>query len=117
VIFDIIVFVKAEMENSKAILSLIKSTARKYFPDAEVNLFGSRARNNAAPDSDYDILIITKKELTAGEKLPLKTSIRKELLELNIRADILIQSHREITIKKTLPGHIIKSILKESVLL
>jgi uncharacterized protein len=105
------------MENSKTIFALIKSTVRKYFPDAEVNLFGSRARNNAAPDSDYDILIVTEKEMTPGEKIPLKTSIRKELLELNIQADILIQSHREIIIKKTLPGHIIKSILKESVLL
>jgi uncharacterized protein len=103
------------MEDSKTIFALIKTIARKHIPNAEVNLFGSRARNNAAPDSDYDILIIIEKELTPGEKLPIKTIIRKELLELNIRVDILIQSHNEITIKKKLPGHIIKGILKESV--
>ena len=67
--FDIFVVTFAKMEDSKTIYALIKLVAQKYFPDAEVNLFGSRARNNAAPDSDYDILIITEKELTPGEKL------------------------------------------------
>jgi uncharacterized protein len=106
-----------EMKDSKEILDLIKFTVRKYIPDAEVNLFGSRARNNAGTDSDYDILVVTENELTPKAKLPLKTAIRKDLLELDIRSDILIQSRREINMKKKLPGHIIRNILKETVLL
>ena len=105
------------MKDSKEILDLIKFTVRKYIPDAEVNLFGSRARNNAGTDSDYDILVVTENELTPKAKLPLKTAIRKDLLELDIRSDILIQSRREINMKKKLPGHIIRNILKETVLL
>ncbi|HOW24680.1 MAG TPA: nucleotidyltransferase domain-containing protein [Bacteroidales bacterium] len=105
------------MEHNKEILELIKVTAWKYIADAEVFLFGSRARKDAYPDSDYDILLITAIELDPRQKLPLKTRIRKELLQSGIRSDILIQSREEIKKKKRLPGHIIKNILKEAILL
>jgi predicted nucleotidyltransferase len=69
------------MDNNKEIFELIKATACKYLPDAEVLLFGSRARKDSKPDSDYDILVITSLELDPKQKLPLKTDIRKELLK------------------------------------
>jgi len=99
------------------ILRLIKSTVSKFMADAEVMLFGSRAGENYDKDSDYDILLITNTELTPEQKLPLRTKIRKELLISGIRSDILIQSKSEIEKKKILPGHIIKSIMREAVLL
>jgi predicted nucleotidyltransferase len=105
------------MDNNNEILELIKATACKYLPDAEVLLFGSRARNDAGPDSDYDILVITNMELNLKQKLSLKTNIRKELLKSDVRSDILIQSRKEIKKKKRLPGHIIKNILNEAILL
>ena len=51
------------------------------------------------------------------EKLLVRTNIRKELLKVGIRSDILIQSKSEIEKKKNLPGHIVKGILKEAVVL
>ena len=105
------------MSSNTEILKIIKDTARKYLPDAEVMLFGSRAREEASKDSDYDVLVITILDLTPKQKLPLKTNIRKDLLKEGIRSDILIQSKKEIKKKRNLPGHIIKSILKEAILL
>ncbi len=105
------------MEHDNEIHELIKATASKYLPDADVFLFGSRARKDADFDSDYDILLITDIELDPRQKLPLKTSIRKELLQSGIRSDILIQSRNEVKKKKRLPGHIIKNILSEAILL
>ena len=105
------------MDTNREILDLIKVTACRYLPDAEVLLFGSRARKDAFPDSDYDILLITDLDLTPKQKLPLKTNIRKDLLREGIRSDILIQSIKEVKKKKKLPGHIIKNILKEAILL
>jgi predicted nucleotidyltransferase len=78
------------------ILDAIKTTAHEYLPDAEVLLFGSRARKEERSDSDYDILLIIKTNLTPKEKLPIRTKIRKALLELGIRSDILIQSNSEL---------------------
>jgi uncharacterized protein len=99
------------------IIETIKSTAHEYLPDAEVMLFGSRARKDERSDSDYDILLVTKTSLTPKEKLPLRTKIRKALLSLGIRSDILIQSKSEVDQKKNLPGHIVRRILREAILL
>jgi len=105
------------MDTNREILELIKVTACKYLPDAEVLLFGSRARKDASLESDFDILVVTNLDLTPKQKLPLKTSIRKDLLKEGIRSDILIQSRKEVKKKRKLPGHIIKNILNEAILL
>jgi predicted nucleotidyltransferase len=105
------------METNREILELIKATACKYLPDAEVLLFGSRARKEATPESDFDVLVITSLNLSPKQKLPLKTNIRKDLLKEGIRSDILIQSKNEVKKKRKLPGHIIKNILNEAILL
>jgi predicted nucleotidyltransferase len=99
------------------IIETIKSTAHEYLPDAEVLLFGSRARKDEKDDSDYDILLVTKTNLTPKEKLPLKTNIRKSLLSFGIRSDVLIQSETEVNQKKDLPGHVVRRILREAILL
>jgi hypothetical protein len=99
------------------IVEVIKDTALKYLPDAEVLLFGSRARKEERSDSDYDILLISKANLTPKEKFPLKTKIRKALLLIGIRTDILIQSKSEVDQKKDLPGHTVRRILREAIIL
>ena len=105
------------METNREILELIKATACKYLPDAEVMLFGSRARKDSTSDSDYDVLVLTSLDLSPKEKLPIKTNIRKELLKDGIRSDILIQSKKEVKKKRKLPGHIIKNILNDAILI
>ncbi|MGB8492236.1 MAG: nucleotidyltransferase domain-containing protein [Bacteroidales bacterium] len=98
-------------------VDVIKTTAKKYLPDAEVLLFGSRARKEERTESDFDILLITNNALTPKEKLPLRTKIRKALLLLGVRSDILIQSKSEVDQKKNLPGHIVRRILSEAIIL
>ena len=105
------------MENTREILDVIKATAKKYITDAEVMLFGSRARKDSSSDSDFDILIITSQDIAPKEKIPLRTSIRVALLKAGIRSDILIQSKKEIEKKRRLPGHIIKNIFNDAILL
>lgn len=104
------------MTNNQSV-DVIKTTAKSYLPDAEVLLFGSRARKEELPDSDYDILLITNSALTPKEKLSLRTKIRKALLLLGVRSDILIQSKSEVDKKKNLPGHIVRRIMREAIIL
>ena len=105
------------MKNNDQIVEVIKNTVHEYLPDAEVLLFGSQVRNEASAESDYDILLITKTNLSPKEKLPLRTKIRKSLLLIGVRSDILIQSKSEVEKKKNLPGHIVRKILREAILL
>ncbi len=105
------------MKDNHNIVRLIKAIAIGYFPDGEVMLFGSRSRNDASVDSDYDILIVTDRKLSSQEKISYRTKIRKDLLKEEIRSDILIQNREDIEKKKNLPGHIIRSIIKDAVML
>ena len=105
------------MRKTNPILEQIKKTAEQFLPCSEVILFGSRARKDAPPESDYDTLIVIENTLGPKEKFQLRTKIRKALLEKGIRSDILIQSKEEIERKRALPGHFIRSILKDAIYL
>ena len=51
------------MTNDGITIQMIRETASKILPvDARVVLFGSRARNTAREDSDWDLLIILNKD-------------------------------------------------------
>jgi predicted nucleotidyltransferase len=104
------------LENNQ-IIETIKIIAHQYLPEAQVLLFGSRARNESRIDSDYDILFIINQTLAPKDKIPIISKIRKSLLQYEIRSDIIIQSKGEIDKNKNLPGHIVRSILKEAIIL
>lgn len=105
------------MKSKDPITNKIKEIARNYFSDAKIMLFGSRASMTATTDSDYDVLIITNQLLQPEEKTPIRTQIRKDLLYIGVRSDILIQSQEEIERKKKLPGHFIRHIMRDAILL
>lgn len=105
------------MESNDKIHNEIKVLVRTYIPDAQVLLFGSRARNEESPDSDYDILIITEESISSERGISLRTKIRKDLLMKGYRTDVLLQSKSDVERKRRLPGHIIRNILKEAIIL
>ena len=105
------------MQSNDQIINKIKEIAKNYFSDADIMLFGSRANETATYGSDYDVLIITNQFLPPEIKTPIRTQIRKELLKYGIRSDILIQSRAEVEKKKKLPGHLIRNIMRDAILL
>lgn len=48
---------KKEIPDSP-VIDLIRNTVRQQEPDAEIILYGSRARGDARPDSDWDVVIL-----------------------------------------------------------
>lgn len=94
----------------------IKSTVNSFLPDAQVLLFGSRARGEFAKDSDYDLLIVTQDTFAPRIKMNWESKIRKALVNtLNLPFDIIIQSKKEVSEKRELRGHIVYYAMKDAV--
>lgn len=105
------------MNETTESLKIIKQSVQQMLPDGNVVLFGSRAKNIALSDSDYDILIIVKHRIDMETKLHYKAMLRKLLVKSGIRTDVFIESEEEVKIKSQLPGHIIKTAVAEGVYL
>jgi predicted nucleotidyltransferase len=66
----------------------VKETALRFDPNAEVILFGSRARGDYHKDSDWDFLILTN--LIANE--PFKRTIRNIIFDVELETQTAIFS-------------------------
>jgi predicted nucleotidyltransferase len=65
---------------STAILAKVKESVKALDPEAQVILFGSRARGDARKDSDWDFLILTPNAVT----LKVEQAFRHKLFELEL---------------------------------
>lgn len=69
------------------ILSQIKANVNDIDPMAEVWLYGSRARGDARPDSDWDVLVLSPKE---------SLSVKEEGLFIDHMTDLMITTGQVI---------------------
>jgi len=91
---------KSNME--KIIKNIVVETMKESGYSLErIILFGSRARGNFDENSDWDLLIVIKEDLTREEKLNLFSKISKKLAKRLIPCDLLIRSRKEVEKLKT----------------
>ncbi len=104
--------------NNAGIYDLIRQTVQLNLPGARVMLFGSRARGDHDSKSDYDLLVITPTTLEPRQKIRWSTLLNKAIVNtVKIPVDLILQSEEEISEKKELPGHIVRSAMKEAIVL
>lgn len=65
--YIVTIFLCDMKQTREYILSEIKKTLQTVAPNAKAMLFGSRARNDAREDSDWDILILIEKDKIRNE--------------------------------------------------
>ena len=104
--------------NKVTIYNTIRQTAETCLPGCRVILFGSRATNNDDHFSDYDLLVITPETFTAEEKIRWSTLLDRAIVKaIKAPVDLLLNSEREVIEKQQLPGSIIKSAMREGIVL
>jgi len=59
----------------RRLLLRVKHTIRRVIPSATVLLYGSSARGERGPDSDYDLLILTDEALSGQEAAAIEDAV------------------------------------------
>ena len=100
------------------ILKIIKETilevAEKHGVDIDkIILFGSRARGDYREDSDYDLLVITKKRLNWRRRREFYSTCIRELYERGVKRVDLVIMDEELFEKKK---HVVNTVANESLL-
>ncbi len=79
---------RAVTSQSRGILDHIRSAVQEIEPTAQVILYGSRARGDAAPDSDWDILILLDDPVNAHRE----DAITHRLFGLQLETDTVLST-------------------------
>ena len=105
------------MKNSVNILKAIKSLVEERDSSAKIYLYGSRARGNAKKDSDWDLLILLKKDQITSE---IENSITDPLYDLEFETGEIISpmiySQKEWNTKYSITPFY-KNVMKEGQLI
>jgi uncharacterized protein len=104
--------------DNSAIYKTIRETVLTTLPGSRVLLFGSRARGQQDRFSDYDLLVITPQTFTPREKIRLSTLLNREIVNaIKAPIDLLLNSEEEILEKRDLPGHVVRTAIREGIIL
>ena len=71
------------MISEAEVLSRIKKVVLQHEPSAKIYLYGSRARGDARPDSDWDLLILLNRDSITHEQVE---TIRYPLYDVELEA-------------------------------
>lgn len=94
----------------------IKKIILSLLPDARILLFGSRARGTEDKHSDYDLLVITPQMFSRDENLSWSTKLHWALVRaIHAPFDLILCSEEEVQTTKELPGHIVRTALREGI--
>lgn len=72
--------------HAKKILLACRDGIRSNYPTAVILLYGSRARGQAEPESDMDLLVLLKEDVTAAKE----RIIRDTVYEIGLAGDLII---------------------------
>jgi uncharacterized protein len=74
--------------NRDVLLKLVKNAVREIEPAAEIILYGSRARNDETPESDWDLLILLDGDVDDARA----DTVRHRLYEIEWEHDAVLCS-------------------------
>jgi uncharacterized protein len=103
------------MLSSGETILLIREIIHDFLPGSDVLLFGSHARGDNNPGSDYDLLIITSTPIDLHTRILYQARIRRKLAEGSIMADVILQTRSDFEFKKELKGHIVQAAVSEGI--
>lgn len=104
-------------EFDRQLLLDLKSIVESHVPDAEVILYGSAARGTRQPDSDYDVLVLSRERLSTAEERALESAIYDLMLDRDVVVSTIVYAQEEWTCPVLQASPYSKNVLKDGILL
>lgn len=82
-------------ERDRRLLAELKQVVMRHIPDAQLALYGSTARGTAGPESDYDVLVLTRNKLSGVEEREVDRAVYSVQLENEIVLSVIIYTYDE----------------------
>jgi predicted nucleotidyltransferase len=103
------------MRHPKALPPNLSAVLRSRFQPKAVYLFGSRARGDARPDSDWDVLVVVRDE--NGEMTDPRAAweASREARDLGVQSTVLVTTEADLKTLWGLPNTIGYDIAHEGV--
>jgi len=93
---------------------IVRRLVESYQP-LEVYLFGSKARGDSGPDSDYDLLLVVPDEAPSERK---RSRLAYQVLRgMGVAADVLVWSRSYFEPRRSLKASLPGTVLREGRLL
>ncbi len=97
-----------------ALVAIVHRLVEAYRPE-RVYLFGSKARGDAGPDSDYDLLLVVPDDVPAEKR---GSRLAYEVLwETGTAADVLVCTRTYFDSRLHVPASLPATVIREGVLL
>lgn len=82
-------------ESEKKLLRDLKGVIARFVPDAQVILYGSAARGEREPESDYDVLVLSGRKLSSKEDELMDSAIYDLQLNRGVVLSVMFYSETE----------------------
>lgn len=100
-------------EENGLIREMVETIVREADPDTVI-LFGSRARGDARPDSDVDLLIVEREPFSPQHSRRQETArLYLALRKIALPKDLLLYSRDEFELFKDSPHHVVGRARRE----
>lgn len=105
------------MTDEALLQEVVAETVRAVDPE-RIILFGSRARGEARPDSDLDLLVVEGEPFSPQRSRQVELSrIRRALWRIPMPIDVLVYSWDEVEEWRDSPNHLIGRSMREGITL
>ena len=97
-------------DRARALLPTMVDMIAKRFEPLRIILFGSRARGDARPDSDVDLMIVMP---DGTDRRKTAVAIRVALWNVRVPKDVVVVTKSDLERSRDMPGSIIRHALAE----
>jgi len=101
---------RAKRMSTPDYVAVMAERLAERFAPLRIILFGSRARGEAGPDSDVDLLVVLPE---VADKRRAAVAMREALADLPVGKDVIVTTPEEIARRGELVGTILRPALRE----